>query len=116
MGNDYKYASRVQALEIALKSREFGDEDMPLIVEAYDLARVLDGLVMGRDPESGRLDLIRLSKRYQEVIWSLGLGTVAQKTKTKPGQEIGADDANNGSAGLYVVDPLSNMIKEAGLG
>ena len=110
---DHRYASRVDALERALRATDHLSEvDSPLIVEAFDMARILDTLVLGRNALSGRLDIIRLNRRYEEILTTLGIGW-REARALSAGPESKPEDQG---AGLQLVDPLADLMKEAGLG
>ena len=71
----FEQTTHVKALRRALRQvQHLSAVDAPRIKEAFEIARVLDDLIMGKDPETGRLDLLPLTRRYDQVLDSLGIG------------------------------------------
>lgn len=74
-----------EALYRSLRNREdIIAEHSALIILAFSLARKLDNLEDGVDPETGKLEIIRLCKEYRDTLIALGIDNSKKTAASKP--------------------------------
>lgn len=108
----YKETTHVKALERALRNvKHLGPADAPRIKEAFEIAAILDTLDLGKDPDTGRLEILRITRRYDEILNDMALGY--KKPIGRPKKET--VEKGDATPDFSVVSPLAQMRQAAGL-